>query len=73
MRKNKKPEPGTCVACGCTDERACAGGCYWMNPDHTVCSACYIKAIKILRVAGFRMVRRAYRSPWPSPPRSDGK
>lgn len=23
----------TCHACGCTDERACFGGCWWVNDD----------------------------------------
>lgn len=27
-----------CRACGCTDERACSGGCSWAEPD--LCSAC---------------------------------
>lgn len=28
----------TCRACGCTDLRACPGGCYWVSLD--LCSAC---------------------------------
>lgn len=28
----------TCRGCGCTDLRACPGGCYWVRPDF--CSAC---------------------------------
>ena len=27
-----------CRSCGCTDARACPGGCYWVEPD--LCSAC---------------------------------
>lgn len=27
-----------CRACGCTDDRACLGGCWWVEPD--LCSAC---------------------------------
>lgn len=27
-----------CRFCGCSDDRACAGGCAWIAPD--VCSAC---------------------------------
>jgi|GEM_PF-4166275 len=27
-----------CIYCGCTDTRACAGGCSWHKPDY--CSAC---------------------------------
>lgn len=32
--------PGVCRVCGCTDLRACAGGCDWINAEHTLCSAC---------------------------------
>jgi hypothetical protein len=34
------PEPGaaTCRVCGCTDDTACFGGCYWVAPD--LCSSC---------------------------------
>lgn len=28
----------TCRICGCTDDHACPGGCYWVEPD--LCSAC---------------------------------
>jgi hypothetical protein len=27
-----------CKRCGCTDQRACEGGCQWVLPD--LCSAC---------------------------------
>ena len=27
-----------CYGCGCTDDRACPGGCSWVKPR--VCSAC---------------------------------
>lgn len=27
-----------CRGCGCTDARACAGGCYWVGDD--LCSRC---------------------------------
>lgn len=29
---------GVCRECGCTDERACPGGCEWVEPD--LCSRC---------------------------------
>jgi hypothetical protein len=29
---------GRCRVCGCTDGRACPGGCAWVAPD--LCSAC---------------------------------
>jgi len=32
--------PGRCTRCGCTEERACQGGCYWVDPDRTLCSRC---------------------------------
>lgn len=35
MSKKKVP---TCRVCGCTDEDACEGGCYWVEKD--LCSAC---------------------------------
>jgi hypothetical protein len=28
----------SCMACGCTDDRACPGGCYWVGP--ALCSEC---------------------------------
>lgn len=33
MRKNRK-----CKSCGCTNSRACMGGCWWAMPH--LCSAC---------------------------------
>lgn len=27
-----------CAACGCTEARACRGGCYWVAPER--CSKC---------------------------------
>lgn len=27
-----------CRVCGCTDDRACPGGCYWVEAD--LCSVC---------------------------------
>jgi hypothetical protein len=30
----------TCRICGCTDDRACPGGCTWADPWHTLCSTC---------------------------------
>ena len=34
------PSPGTCMVCGCTDDRACPGGCSWVDERQTICSAC---------------------------------
>ena len=38
-----------CRFCGCTDERACEGGCFWVLPD--ACSRC---AIEMLELAGMQ-------------------
>jgi hypothetical protein len=36
--------PSTCLACGCTDRRACPGGCSWLELDREIriglCSSC---------------------------------
>jgi hypothetical protein len=29
----------TCIGCGCTNERACAGGCWWVGKNK--CSRCF--------------------------------
>ncbi len=39
--ENEQNEPlveQKCRVCGCTDDHACAGGCYWVEPD--LCSRC---------------------------------
>jgi len=30
-----------CVACGCTNARACAGGCWWVSLKPPKCSSCF--------------------------------
>lgn len=30
----------TCRVCGCTDERACLGGCWWLDDQDDICSSC---------------------------------
>ena len=32
-------EDERCRFCGCTQNRACEGGCAWLDTNHTVCSA----------------------------------
>lgn len=36
--------PATCTGCGCTDRRACPGGCWWVQLDREkrtgLCSSC---------------------------------
>jgi len=34
---------GVCRVCGCTEERACEGGCYWVDSKKELCSACSIR------------------------------
>lgn len=29
-----------CIGCGCTDERACPGGCSWATTTPPICSNC---------------------------------
>ncbi len=31
-----------CKICGCTDNHACIGGCFWVDSNHTICSRCAI-------------------------------
>jgi hypothetical protein len=31
---------GVCRGCGCSDERACPGGCVWAEPN--LCSRCFL-------------------------------
>lgn len=33
-------DAGTCAVCDCSDEEACEGGCYWVDPEHRLCSTC---------------------------------
>lgn len=40
-----KAKRGTCMGCGCRDDRACHGGCFWIDPSHLVCSACLDSAL----------------------------
>lgn len=39
-RAHRKPVPGICTQCGCTDAAPCDGGCAWANRAHTLCTAC---------------------------------
>ncbi len=38
-KKELKKAKQTCIKCGCTNEKACPGGCYWVEPNK--CSACF--------------------------------
>lgn len=41
-RVQQSPAPRACRVCGCTNDRACQGGCYWVERD--LCSACADKS-----------------------------
>lgn len=49
----KEATGGVCIGCGCTDERACPQGCFWMDGAHTICSVCWVKAREILIRGGW--------------------
>lgn len=57
----------TCVYCGCTDGRACSGGCTWVEThQHTptgVCSNCVasIKGLQRLDIGGFILIKPGVR------------
>ena len=36
----RETSESSCRVCGCTEDRACPGGCYWADVDHTLCSEC---------------------------------
>lgn len=40
-----------CTVCGCTDDRACPGGCSWISHNPPLCSACadVVDAIEEMR------------------------
>jgi hypothetical protein len=38
MGRRKGEQERSCRLCGCTDRRACRGGCHWV--DERLCSAC---------------------------------
>jgi hypothetical protein len=41
-RRGYKVQVRTCRECSCTDDRACDGGCWWVEVD--LCSVCDNKA-----------------------------
>lgn len=38
IRRYEEASVPRCRICGCTDDHACYGGCYWVEPD--LCSSC---------------------------------
>jgi hypothetical protein len=41
-----------CQICGCTEDRACPGGCSWANPQRTLCSRCLRGAMLLALESG---------------------
>lgn len=44
VEARKRKLPNVCRKCGCTENRACEGGCYWVEPG--LCSQCVGKREK---------------------------
>jgi len=61
-----RPE-ATCVYCGCTDSKACPGGCTWVElHQHTptgVCSGCteHVKGKHVLELGVFTIIKPGFR------------
>lgn len=41
-------KPSRCRVCGCTDARACPGGCWWVEPTYTLCSRCLRRMARLV-------------------------
>ncbi len=39
----------TCRVCGCTDARACEGGCWWLDERDDLCSSCAAAQSHVVR------------------------
>lgn len=39
-----RPLELACFGCGCTEDHACEGGCWWVSFDPPLCSACAARA-----------------------------
>lgn len=42
-----------CRVCGCTDDHACEGGCYWVEKD--LCSTCYEASVEIVVMTAIKV------------------
>jgi hypothetical protein len=70
-----EPCPGVCMVCGCTEDRACDGGCSWVDEAQTLCSAC-ADSLALAAVAWLNDRRMSLGlSPRPpaAPPATNGK
>ncbi len=58
------PPTPTCLICGCTEQRACPGGCSWVHLERDgrgVCSACESILVSVLELGYLReMVEEAH-------------
>jgi len=54
----KKPTRGTCRKCGCTEEKACGGGCGWADSSETRCTACFPPKLSSAAKKGKKKARR---------------
>lgn len=45
----------SCRICGCTDDHACAGGCFWVSED--LCSACLGEMSAPRFESGFTLIK----------------
>jgi hypothetical protein len=48
LKYNSTPRR-VCKVCGCTDDRACEGGCHWVAPDMDICSQCVERLTQLVR------------------------
>lgn len=46
MTAEAEAKRGVCRVCGCTDERACPGGCSWLDDEHTWCDRCVAEKVR---------------------------
>jgi hypothetical protein len=52
-------QAGTCRFCGCSEDRACPGGCSWADKARTVCSRCDERLRRMLRDPKLRRIVRS--------------
>lgn len=58
IRARPTKDTRACVACGCTDDRACPGGCSWVSRSPPLCSACVPTEALLERATRSRLMDR---------------
>lgn len=53
MKAKRKKKERACRVCGCTDEKACPGGCSWVERD--LCSACAMTAAELIECVEYEI------------------